>query len=64
MCSMLCPIILGEFPDVVYTVLGATHPNELREHGETYRLSLEIPAKKNKIERSVVFLTDSSTSRI
>ena len=49
------PHILAEFPDVVYIVLGATHPNELREHGETYRLSLEILAKKNKLEKNVIF---------
>ncbi len=49
------PHILAEFPDVVYIVLGATHPNELREHGEAYRLSLEILAKKNKIEKNVIF---------
>ncbi|MBI5282165.1 MAG: glycosyltransferase family 4 protein [Candidatus Solibacter usitatus] len=49
------PGILREFPDVVYIVLGATHPNELREHGEAYRLSLEILAKKNKVEKSVIF---------
>ena len=49
------PQIVEEFPDVVYIVLGATHPNELRENGEAYRLSLEILAKKNKIERNVIF---------
>jgi hypothetical protein len=49
------PQILAEFPDVVYIVLGATHPNELREHGEAYRLSLEILAKKNKLEKNVIF---------
>ncbi len=49
------PDIVAEFPDVVYIVLGATHPNELREHGEAYRLSLEILAKKNKIEKNVIF---------
>jgi len=49
------PDILAEFPDVVYIVLGATHPNELREHGEAYRLSLEMLAKKNKIEKNVIF---------
>src|SRR5581483_10895670 len=49
------PKILTEFPDVVYIVLGATHPNELREHGETYRLSLEILAKKNKLDKNVIF---------
>jgi glycosyltransferase involved in cell wall biosynthesis len=49
------PHILAEFRDVVYIVLGATHPNELREHGEAYRLSLEILAKKNKLEKNVIF---------
>src|SRR5579862_7497942 len=49
------PEILAEFPDVVYIVLGATHPNELREHGEAYRLGLEILAKKNNIEKNVIF---------
>src|ERR1700674_4032721 len=49
------PHILAEFPDVVYIVLGATHPNELREHDEAYRLSLEILAKKNRLEKNVIF---------
>jgi glycosyltransferase involved in cell wall biosynthesis len=49
------PEIVAEFPEVVYIVLGATHPNELREHGEAYRLSLEILAKKNKVEKNVIF---------
>src|SRR4030095_9213408 len=49
------PHIVAEFPDVVYIVLGATHPNELREHGEAYRLSLEILAKKQKVEKNVIF---------
>jgi glycosyltransferase involved in cell wall biosynthesis len=49
------PQVLAEFPEVVYIVLGATHPNELREHGEAYRLGLEILAKKNKVEKSVIF---------
>src|SRR5271168_1479012 len=49
------PQILSEFPNVVYIILGATHPNELRDHGEAYRLSLEILARKNKIEKNVIF---------
>src|SRR5438046_2180362 len=49
------PPILAEFPEVVYIVLGATHPNELQEHGEAYRLSLEILARKNKLEKNVIF---------
>ncbi len=49
------PQILTEFPEVVYIVLGATHPNEVREHGEAYRLSLEILARKNRVDKSVIF---------
>src|ERR1043165_6109289 len=52
------PEILEKFPDVVYIVLGATHPNELREHGEAYRVSLEMLAKKNRIEKNVIFYND------
>jgi glycosyltransferase involved in cell wall biosynthesis len=49
------PQILREFPEIVYIVLGATHPNELREHGEAYRLSLEILAKRNRVDKNVIF---------
>jgi glycosyltransferase involved in cell wall biosynthesis len=49
------PRILSEFPEVVYIVLGATHPNEVREHGEAYRLSLELLAKRNRVDRNVIF---------
>src|SRR5580765_2198149 len=49
------PEVVAEFPNVVYIVLGATHPNELREHGEAYRLSLELLAKKNNVEKNVIF---------
>ena len=49
------PNVLAEFPDVVYIVLGATHPHELRERGEAYRIGLEAIAKKNKLENHVIF---------
>ena len=49
------PRIAAEFPEVVYIVLGATHPGEVREHGQAYRLSLEMLAKKNGVDRNVIF---------
>jgi glycosyltransferase involved in cell wall biosynthesis len=36
--------IVAEFPDLVYIVLGATHPHELRTRGEAYRLGLQAIA--------------------
>jgi hypothetical protein len=49
------PDIVSEFPDVVYIVLGATHPHEVRTRGEAYRLGLQAIAKKNKLENNVIF---------
>jgi len=49
------PDIVAEFPDVVYIVLGATHPHELRTRGESYRLGLEAIAEKNGVGNNVLF---------
>ena len=49
------PDVVAEFPNFVYIVLGATHPNELRTRGEAYRLSLEAIARKNRVENNVIF---------
>jgi glycosyltransferase involved in cell wall biosynthesis len=49
------PEIVAEFPDVVYIVLGATHPHELRTRGEAYRQGLEAIATRNHVEDHVIF---------
>ena len=49
------PEILKEFPNFVYIVLGATHPNLVREQGERYRISLERLAKDLGIKHNVSF---------
>jgi hypothetical protein len=49
------PEIIREFPNVVYIVLGQTHPNLLRDEGEAYRLSLERLAKNLGVQKHVVF---------
>ena len=49
------PAVVHDFPKVLYIVLGATHPNLVRDQGETYRLSLERLAKKNGVEKNVIF---------
>ncbi|HEX5218877.1 MAG TPA: glycosyltransferase family 4 protein [Verrucomicrobiae bacterium] len=49
------PEIIREFPNVVYIVLGQTHPNLLREQGEAHRLSLARLAKDLGVPKHVVF---------
>jgi glycosyltransferase involved in cell wall biosynthesis len=50
------PAILERKPNAVYVVLGATHPNLLREKGESYRESLVAQATRLGVQDSVVFL--------
>jgi glycosyltransferase involved in cell wall biosynthesis len=50
------PAILRSRPDAVYVVLGATHPNLVRQQGEAYRESLQARARALGIAGHVVFL--------
>ncbi len=50
------PEILRRKPDAVYVVLGATHPNLVRDQGEAYRESLVTRARARGVEKQVVFL--------
>jgi glycosyltransferase involved in cell wall biosynthesis len=50
------PAILQHRPDAVYVVLGATHPNLVRDQGEAYRESLVARVHALGIENHVVFL--------
>jgi glycosyltransferase involved in cell wall biosynthesis len=50
------PAILKTHPDAVYVVLGATHPNLVRQQGEAYRESLLARAQERGVASHVVFL--------
>ena len=50
------PEIVKNHPRLVYIVLGATHPNLLREGGENYRLQLERLARSLGVEKNVLFV--------
>jgi len=50
------PAVRKAIPEVVYVVLGATHPNIRRESGEDYRLSLQRRTRKLGIHDNVIFL--------
>ena len=49
------PAILTRHPNVVYIILGATHPQVVRNEGETYRLSLQWLAHEKGVEGQVIF---------
>lgn len=49
------PRILKTHPDVVYLVLGATHPRLLALEGERYRLGLERLAEERGVKDQVIF---------
>jgi glycosyltransferase involved in cell wall biosynthesis len=49
------PAILARHPNVVYIIVGATHPHVLRNEGETYRLSLQWLAQEKGVEGQVIF---------
>ena len=49
------PEILVRHPNVVYIILGATHPHVLRRDGERYRLSLQWLAQEKGVEGQVRF---------
>ncbi len=49
------PEILKKNPNVVYVVLGATHPNLVASEGERYRTRLEQLASKLGVAEQVIF---------
>jgi len=49
------PAILARYPETVYLVLGATHPHVKERQGETYRLMLELRARRLGVDSSIIF---------
>jgi len=47
--------VASRFPDVVYLVVGATHPDVKRREGERYRHSLESLADSLGVRKKLVF---------
>ncbi len=49
------PAILAKHPNVVYFIVGATHPHVIRHDGEAYRFSLQWLAQEKGVEGQVIF---------
>lgn len=57
------PKVVEKHPDVLYIVLGKTHPNVLRHVGEEYRLYLTQLVEDLKLEKNVVLLNEFTTQK-
>jgi hypothetical protein len=49
------PPVVQHYPDLCYIILGATHPNIVREQGESYRLGLQRLSRDLGLEKNVLF---------
>jgi glycosyltransferase involved in cell wall biosynthesis len=49
------PAILAGTPDVIYVVLGTTHPHVREQQGEQYRVALAAQARELGVEANVIF---------
>lgn len=52
------PKVVEKHPDVVYMILGKTHPNVLRHSGEEYRIYLMRLVKTLQLDKNVYFLNE------
>lgn len=50
------PKIVAKFPNVLYLIIGKTHPEVIKNDGEIYRDFLHDKVKKLKIENNVLFI--------
>ncbi len=52
------PAVVAKHPDLVYIILGKTHPAVIRHSGEEYRIFLLQLVKKLKLEKHVLFMNE------
>jgi glycosyltransferase involved in cell wall biosynthesis len=50
------PNIVAKNPEVMYVILGATHPGVIKNSGEEYRDSLKKLARKLNVEDNITFI--------
>lgn len=50
------PEVIRNHPDLLYIILGKTHPEVVKIHGERYRDSLQKLTHENKLENNMLFI--------
>ena len=56
------PEIVSNHPDLLYIILGKTHPEVAKIYGERYRESLQKLIYENKLENNVLFINKFVTN--
>jgi len=56
------PEVVRNHPDLLYVILGKTHPEVAKIHGERYRESLQKLTQENKLEDNVLFIDKFATN--
>ena len=57
------PKVVKKHPDILYIILGKTHPNVIKHAGEEYRLSLIQLIEDLNLEKNVVLLNEFATQK-
>ncbi len=52
------PEVVKKFPDLLYLIIGQTHPEVLKKDGEKYRIFLQDTVKKLHLENNVKFINE------
>ncbi|SDH22216.1 Glycosyltransferase involved in cell wall bisynthesis [Flavobacterium omnivorum] len=52
------PEIVAHHPEVIYLIIGKTHPEILKREGEKYRHSLQSIVKDLHLDNNVIFIND------
>ncbi len=50
------PKVVKKYPELIYLILGKTHPTVVKHSGEEYRNSLKQLSKKLNVSKNVVFI--------
>lgn len=58
------PAVIKAHPEIIFLIIGKTHPEELKKSGENYRIMLEGKVKSLKLQNHVRFLNVFSTDDI
>jgi len=58
------PSVIKLHPEIVFLIIGKTHPEELKQNGEKYRVMLESRVKSLKLQNHVHFLNGFFNSEI